>query len=129
MQFSVCNWSNFENFIFCEKCKQTAEISWLFFWDVKIRKKVILENFVIFYPDVKTYLYLCSPSTQFEIAHFPDIHVPLFAFKLKWKIFLWKIQLILLPWCPLCLALIGIVIWSSSPLPKLVMFTKPVENL
>ena len=55
---------------------------------LEMYKKVILENFVVFYPDVKTYLYLCSPSTQFEIAHFPDIHVPLFAFKLKWKIFL-----------------------------------------
>ena len=127
MQFSVCNRSNFEIFIFCEKCKQTAEISWLFFWDVKISKKVINKNFVIFYRDVKTYLDLCSPCTQFEIAHFPEIQFLLFAVKLKRKKSYWKIQLILLLWCHNCFASIGQLIYPNGTLPKLVIFTKPVE--
>ena len=129
MQFSVCNRSIFEIFVFCEKCKQTAEISWLLFWDVKISKKVINKNFVIFYRDVKTYLDLCSPCTQFEIAHFSEILFLLFAVKLKWKKFLWKIQLILLLWCPFCFASTGLVIWPSGSLPKFGKITKPVENL
>ena len=37
--------------------------------DVKRAKKFIEENFVIFYCDVKTYLHLCSSSTQREISH------------------------------------------------------------
>ena len=74
MQFSVCNPRYFEIFICCEKCKQTAEISWLFFWDVKISKKIINKKFDICYRDIKTYLNLCGPSAQWEIAHLPDIH-------------------------------------------------------
>ena len=110
MQFSVCNRSIFEIFVFCEKCKQTAEISWLLFWDVKISKKVINKIFVIFYRDVKTYLDLCCSCTQFEIAHFPEILFLLFAVKLKWKKLLWKIQLILLLWCPFRFASTGLVL-------------------
>ena len=129
MQFSVCNRSIFEIFVFCEKCKQTAEISWLLFWDVKISKKVINKNFVIFYRDVKTYLDLCSPCTQFEIAHFPEIQFLLFAVKLKRKKSYWKIQLILLLWCPFCFASIGRLIFSNTTSEKLDISTKPVENL
>ena len=119
MQFSVCNQSIFEIFVFCEKCKQTAEISWLFFWDVKISKKVINKNFVIFYRDVKTYLSLCGPSTQREISHLPNIHVLLFVFIFKQKIPRWIFQLILHLWIPIWIEAIGIWIWPSNKAAKL----------
>ena len=46
--FSECS-KNYHNFIiFLKKCKQTAEISWLFYWDVKISKKFIKQKFSIF---------------------------------------------------------------------------------
>ena len=114
MQFSVFNQSIFEIFVFCEKCKQTAEISWLFFWDVKISKKVINKNFVIFYRDVKTYLSLCGPSTQREISHLPNIHVLLFVFIFKQKIPRWIFQLILHLWIPIWIEAIGIWISPSN---------------
>ena len=47
-----------------KKCKQTAEISWLFIWDVKISKSFVKQSFSIFYPNVKSYHSLCSPTTQ-----------------------------------------------------------------
>ena len=47
-----------------KKCKQTAEISWLFIWDVKISKKLFKQNFCIFNPHVRSYLCLCSLTTQ-----------------------------------------------------------------
>ena len=119
MQFSVCNQSNFENFIFCEKCKQTAEISWLFFWDVKISKKVINKNFVIFHRDVKTYLSLCSPSTQREISHLPNIHFLLFFIILKQKYFHWIFQLLLHLCIPIWIATIGIWISPKNKAAKL----------
>ena len=50
--------------IFWKKCKQTAEISWLFIWDVKISKKLEKQSFGIFYSDVRTYLSLSSRTTQ-----------------------------------------------------------------
>ena len=119
MQFSVCFQSNFEIFIFGEKCKQTAEISWLFFWDVKISKKVINKNFVIFHRDVKTYLSLCSPSTQREISHLPNIHVLLFVFIFKQKIPRWIFQLILHLWIPIWIEAIGIWISPNNKAAKL----------
>ena len=45
--------------------------------NVKISKKFINKNFSVFYCDVKTYLSLCSPSTQREISHLTDIHCPI----------------------------------------------------
>ena len=112
MQFSVCNRSNFEIFIFCEKCKQTAEISWLFFWDVKISKKVINKNFVFFHRDVKTYLSLCSPSTHHEISYLPNISVMLFVVIFKRKKLYWIFQLILHLWIHIWIMTTGI---SISP--------------
>ena len=50
--------------IFWKKCKQTAEISWLFIWDVKISKNFVKLSCSIFYPYVKSYHSLCSPTTQ-----------------------------------------------------------------
>ena len=50
--------------IFFEKCKQTAEISWLFIWDVKISKSFVKQIFCIFYSYVRTYLGLSCPTTQ-----------------------------------------------------------------
>ena len=94
MKFSQWNKSLKRKNFFFEKCEQTAEISWLFFWDVKISKKSIKENFVVFYRDVKTYLTLCRPSTQCEISHLPNIHFLLFVVIFKRKNFRWKIQLI-----------------------------------
>ena len=47
-----------------KKCKQTAEISWLFIWDVKILKNFVKQSFGIFDPNVRSYLGLCSPTTQ-----------------------------------------------------------------
>ena len=64
----------FEFIYFLKKCKQTAEISWLFFRDVKISKKCINKKFVPFYRDVKIYLNLGCPLTQREISCLPDIH-------------------------------------------------------
>ena len=119
MQFSVFNQSIFEIFVFCEKCKQTAEISWLFFWDVKISKKVINKNFVIFHCDVKTYLSLCSPSTQREISHLPNIHVLLFVFIFKQKIPRWIFQLILHLCIPIWIEAIGIWISPNNKAAKL----------
>ena len=114
MQFSICNQRIFEIFVFCEKCKQTAEISWLFFWDVKISKKVINKKFIIFHCDVKTYFSLCSPSTQHEISHLPNIHVLLFVSILKQKILDWIFQLILHPCIPIWFEAIGIWISPSN---------------
>ena len=74
MEFSDCTINIFEFIYFLKKCKQTAEISWLFFWDVKISKKCINKKFVPFYRDVKTYLNLGGPLTQCEISCLPDIH-------------------------------------------------------
>ena len=128
MGFADSSINHFEFSLFLKKCKQTAEISWLFFWDIKISKKFINKNFSVFYCDVKTYLTLCSPSTQREISHFPDIHLLLSVVKLKWKKSLWKIQLILHLLYPYCFALIGIVVWSSGSLPKLKFFINPGEN-
>ena len=119
MQFSVWNQRNFEIFIFGEKCKQTAEISWLFFWDVKILKKVINKNFVIFHRNVKTYLSLCSPSTQREISHLPNIHVRLFVIILKQKKCRWIFQLILHPCIPIWIEAIGIWISPNNKAAKL----------
>ena len=119
MQFSVWNRSNFEIFIFCEKCKQTAEISWLFYWDAKILKNYINENFVIFYRYVKTYLHLYSPSTQREISHLPNIHVLLFVFIFKQKIPRWIFQLILHLWIPIWIEAIGIWISPNNKAAKL----------
>ena len=124
MTFSVWNRSNFEIFIFCEKCKQTAEISWLFFWDGKISKKVINKNFVIFYCDVKTYLILCSPSTQHEISHLPNIHLLLFVITLKQKILDWIFWLILHLWIPIWIDAIGIWISPSNKAAMLGYLTK-----
>ena len=129
MHFSDCSINIFEFTFFQKKCKQTAEISWLFFWDVKIWKKLFQKILSVFYPDVKTYLDLCGPSTQCEIAHFPDIHCRLFVVRLKRKKCYWKIQLILLLWCPFCFASIGRLIFSNTTLEKLDISTKPVENL
>ena len=47
-----------------KKYKQTAEISWLFIWDVKILKNFVKQSFGIFDPNVRSYLGLCSPTTQ-----------------------------------------------------------------
>ena len=129
MQFSVCNRSNFEIFIFCEKCKQTAEISWLFFWDVKISKKVINKNFVIFHRIIKTYLSLCSPSTQREISHRPNIHFWLFVVISKRKNLDWIFQLILPLWVLLWFMSIGISTWPNGTSAKLDYLTKPAKNL
>ena len=129
MQFSVCNQSIFEIFIFCEKCKQTAEISWLLFWDVKISKKVINKNFVFFHRDVKTYLSLCSPSTHHEISYLPNISVMLFVVIFKQKNLDWIFQLILPLWVPLWFMSIGISTWPNGTSAKLDYLTKPVKNL
>ena len=64
MSFSDCNKNHYGFIIFFEKCKQTAEISWLFIWDVRISKKFVKQSFSIFYPYVKSYHSLCSPTTQ-----------------------------------------------------------------
>ena len=64
MQFSDCSIIHFEFTFFLKKCKQTAEISWLFIWDVKISKNFVKHSFSIFYPYVKSYHSLCSPTTQ-----------------------------------------------------------------
>ena len=61
-----------KNFNFFEKCKQTAEISWLFISNVKIQKNYEKQNFGICYPDVKTYLDLFSPTAQK-----PKIFIPI----------------------------------------------------
>ena len=129
MQFSVCNRSNFEIFIFCEKCKQTAEISWFFFWDVKISKKFIEKKIVFFHRDVKTYFSLCSPSTQRKISHLPNIHFWLFVVISKRKILDWIFQLILHLWVPLWFKTIGISTWPNGTSAKLDYLTKPVKNL
>ena len=50
--------------IFLEKCKQTAEISWLFISDVTISKNFVKQIFSIFHPDVTAYLHLFSQTTQ-----------------------------------------------------------------
>ena len=47
-----------------KKRKQTAEISWLFIWDVKILKNFVKQSFDIFDPNVRSYIGLCSPTTQ-----------------------------------------------------------------
>ena len=47
-----------------KKCKQTAEISWLFFWDVKISKIFAKQSFGIFHSDDWSYLGLSSPTFQ-----------------------------------------------------------------
>ena len=114
MQISVCSLNYSEFLIFLNVCKQTAEISWLFFWDVKISKKVINKSFVIFHPDVKTYLCLCSPATQHEISHLPNIHVQLFVSILKQKILDWIFQSILHPCIPIWFEAIGIWISPSN---------------
>ena len=52
MQFSDCSCEDFEIYIFWEKCKQTAEISWLFFSEVKNSKYLIKDSFGKFCADV-----------------------------------------------------------------------------
>ena len=87
MQFSEYYNDKCEFIIFLKKCKQTAEISWLFFWDVKISKKFVKQKFSIFYPYVTAYLHLCSQTTQqqkiscqypcFVInCHMPAVNIP-----------------------------------------------------
>ena len=43
----------------------------------KFQKSLLTQNFDVLYRDVKTYLNLCSPSTQHEISHLSDIHCPI----------------------------------------------------
>ena len=64
MQFSETREKYHGFTIFLKKCKQTAEISWLFFWDVKISKNFVKQSFGIFHSDVRSYLGLSSPTTQ-----------------------------------------------------------------
>ena len=56
-------------YIFWKNVNKQLKSADFFFWDVKISKKSINKNFVAFYFDVKTYLSLGSPSTQYEISH------------------------------------------------------------
>ena len=64
MLFSVCSRKYYRFSIFLKKCKQTAEISWLFIWDVKISKNSVKQSFCIFNPHVRSYFGLCSPTPQ-----------------------------------------------------------------
>ena len=129
MRFSNSSINHFEFSLFLKKCKQTAEISWFFFWDVKISKKFIKENFVIFYRYFRTYLSLCSPSSQCEISHLPNIHFRLFVVIFKRKNLDWIFQLILPLWVPLWFMSIGISTWPNGTSAKLDYLTKPVKNL
>ena len=128
MLFSDCSRNDFEIYNFWEKCKQTAEISWLFFWDVKISKKFIKENFVFFYRDVKTYLTFCSPSTQCEISHLPNIHVLLFVTILKQKTLHWIFQLFLHLCIPIWIEAIGIWISPNNKAAKLDYLAKQKKS-
>ena len=48
MQFSDCNCDDFEIYIFWEKCKQTAEISWLFSKISKFQKSLLMKMLTFF---------------------------------------------------------------------------------
>ena len=80
MRFINSSIYHFEFLLFLKKCKQTAEISWLFFWDVKISKKFVKQKFSIFYPDVTAYLHLCSQQPNGRKSH-ANIHVLLLTAK------------------------------------------------
>ena len=77
--------------IFWKKCKQTAEISWLFIWDVKISKKLFKQSFGIFYSHVRTYLGLRSPTTQWPkfLCQYPCFVInPIYIWPgCRWQIF------------------------------------------
>ena len=70
-----------------KKCKQTAEISWLFFWDVKISKNFVKQKFSISCPYVTAYLHLFSATTQ-QPKFLRQYPVLLFTAISKWKIIL-----------------------------------------
>ena len=115
-------------YIIWKNVKKTAEISWLFFSDVKISKKSIKENFGIFYCNVKTYLNPGSPSTQCEISCIPDIHSLLSVLIFKRKILDWIFQLILHLWIQIWIMAIGIWIWPNNKTAKLDYLPKPKKS-
>ena len=87
MLFSECNKTYHEFTIFLKKCKQSAEISWLFFWDVKISKNFVKQKFSISCPYVTAYLHLFSATTQ-QPKFLRQYPVLLFTAISKWKIIL-----------------------------------------
>ena len=113
--------------IFWKKCKQTAEISWLFIWDVKISKNFVKQNFSIFYPYVKSYHSLCSPTTQQPRMSY---QCPCFVIDRisQWKRVRWQFFDILSALTQFWILCKKIQNKLSSTLEKVEKTTKQVEN-